>query len=171
MACFGCAGSDSARVAPRRTDRAVRADRSGLSRFTIGVTNSSSAAVPGAGDSGRRFRRLAAASIGLSIHMSNDPTKNRQRVCQRSGKGPNRNCPDSVSGERRNRRLGTSGLGTSGHRDIGTSGLGTRDSGLGSDCFYSRGAFLGGRRLLPDVPMSRCPESRVPPNDSRLMTT
>jgi len=39
----------------------------------------------------------------------------------------------------------------------GIGDIGTRDSGLGSDCFYSRGAFLGGRRLLPDVPMSRVP--------------
>jgi hypothetical protein len=36
----------------------------------------------------------------VSIHMSNDPTKNRQRVCQWSGKGPNRMCPDNVSAGR-----------------------------------------------------------------------
>ena len=108
MVCFGFAGSDSARVVPRRTDRGVRADRSGFSRFTICVTTSSSAAVRVAGDSGRRSQAAGRGVDWSSIHMSNDRTKNRQRVCQRSGEGPSRNCPDTVN----KRRGRTTGIGT-----------------------------------------------------------
>src|SRR4051812_19963197 len=81
------AGSDSARAGPVR---------SLLARFTIRVTTSSRAAVArptsDAGSGGGLEGR-----IELPIHMSNDRTKNRHRVCQRSTRGPNRNCQDLVN--------------------------------------------------------------------------